>query len=96
LVGVGLGAFFGLGAVSTWTRARSECNVTTCRDHAGAVADRSAASTAATASTISFVAAGIALAGGLYLILTAPGSRATGREMTAAPTGGLAASWGLR
>lgn len=86
LVGVAVGAFMGLRASTAWTRATSECNALSCRDHGGAVDDQSSASTAATISTISFVAGALALAGGVLLFLTAPHSPGAGKPAAETPS----------
>jgi hypothetical protein len=74
IVGLGLGAVFGLKASSTWSNAQAKCSATSCPDRAGALADHDSASSAATVATVSFIAGGVALAGGLALVFTAPRS----------------------
>jgi hypothetical protein len=60
---------------ASWSSSRHECSASTiasCPNHAQAVSDRAAALTEATISTVSFVAAGAALAGGAFLFFSAP------------------------
>jgi hypothetical protein len=75
VVGVGLGAFFGLRAQS-----KNDDSLALCRpdDPSRCTAEgkslRDDAAGAATVSTIGFVAGGALLAGGVVLLLTAPGA----------------------
>lgn len=72
VVGLGLGGAFGLVALSKKNDAQSAC-AGTCATQAAA--DRwSDAASAGNASTIAFVAGGVALAGAAVLWLTAPGA----------------------
>jgi hypothetical protein len=90
VVGLGLGAVFGVLASSSWKTAQSECP-----DHTGcspqAMNDRSHAVTDATASTVGFIAGGALLAGGLTLFLTAPKGDSPRAGFEARP-GGFAVS----
>jgi hypothetical protein len=72
VVGLGVGTVSGLIASSDWSKARSECNTQTCPNHGGAVQDHDATTTAATVSTVGFIAGGVLLAGGAVLFFTAP------------------------
>jgi hypothetical protein len=77
VVGLGFGTFFGLRASSLWSRAQTECGAG-CLPSDPAYGTRSDAQTAATVSTIAFLAGAAALAAGVVLYLTArpPPSRA--------------------
>jgi hypothetical protein len=73
VVGVGLGAVFGLMASSKWSSAQSDCPSSTgCAPTSTAYDEKSSAQTSATVSTISFLAGGVLLAGGLTMYLLAP------------------------
>jgi len=79
LGGIVLGSAFGAIASSKWSSAQSECPAAGCAQHAQAVSDHDSAASAATVSTIGFVAGGVALAAGAILFFTASsGSAATG------------------
>jgi hypothetical protein len=80
VVGVALGAVFGLVASSKWSSAKSDCG-TGCAADAPAQQEKSSAQSAATVSTVGFVGGGVLLAAGLALFLTA-------RETKATPTAG--------
>ncbi len=71
LVGVGLGAGFGISATSKANRANELCTGSECRSPEG-VSLTDDARTAATISTIGFVAGGALLASGVVLYLLAP------------------------
>ncbi len=82
LGGIVLGSAFGAIASSKWSSSHSECPAPGCAQHAQAVADHDSASSAATVSTIGFVAGGVALAAGAILFFTAPSSNtATGSSV---------------
>lgn len=68
LVGVGVGAFFGLGAMSDNNTAKDYCDGNACTDQKGVNAAKDAKSKA-TISTIGFGAGGALLASGLILLL---------------------------
>src|ERR1019366_1863233 len=70
-VGIGVGAVTGLVAIGKKSDLSSNCFPATVCNAQGA-ADASAGHTMATVSTVSFIVAGAALAGGALLILTAP------------------------
>ncbi len=72
VVGVAVGAIFGLKTFSQWSSAQSDCQSTTNCDHSKAVDERSSAMTSSTISTIGFIAGGAFLAGGAVLYFTAP------------------------
>jgi hypothetical protein len=70
LVGLGVGAYFGLAARSSWSKAKEACPARdNCSD--SAVRLSTDARTEANISTIAFVAGGAAILGGTILILTA-------------------------
>lgn len=70
VIGIGIGAAFGISASSHWSASKSECNSSAeCPNHGAAVADRNSASNRATISTIAFVAGGAALAAGSLLFV---------------------------
>jgi hypothetical protein len=73
LVGAGTGAYFGVDASSKWNDARNRCPAGGHCDAAGASLSQDAGA-AADRATASFVVAGIALAAGVVLWLTAPSS----------------------
>jgi hypothetical protein len=80
LVGLGVGAGFGASAISSnnASKANGNCNAQSFCNATGK-ADRLDAIHAATASTIGFVAGGVALAGGVVLIVAGkPRARSTG------------------
>jgi serine/threonine-protein kinase len=71
LVGIGVGAFFGLRAISKNDEAESFCNGSTCSDPDG-VTLTDEARDAATISNIAFGLGAAALVGGVALYFTAP------------------------
>lgn len=76
VVGAGLGAFFGLRAISKNDEADAHCPIAGCDPQGLEAAD--SAKSAGTISTIAFAAGGALIVGGLLLFLTAPKStRAT-------------------
>ena len=77
IVGIGVGAFFGLSASSTWKDAKGGCTdfPYSCSD--GSLDKQESASTKATVSTIAFIAGGAALAVGTVLWFTAGSSKQT-------------------
>jgi hypothetical protein len=84
LVGLGLGAVFGGLAASDWSQAKSYCDgkplsCTTAPSSPG-VRDKDAATTLASLSTVSFIAAGALVATGLVVFFTAPKSRPADRR----------------
>lgn len=72
IAGIVVGGISGVIAASTWNRAKDACMPASCLAHAQAETERSSALTAATISTIGFVAGSALAVGGLALILTAP------------------------
>ncbi len=75
VVGVGVGAFFGLHAMSSIDQANAHCDDRFC--NAAGLSLRDDAKSEATVSTIAFAAGGLAIAGGVALWFTAPKSDAT-------------------
>jgi len=71
IVGLGVGAVFGLGASSKWSDAKSHCAAYPYGCDAQGLDARSSASSKATISTIAFIAGGAAIAGAAVLWLTA-------------------------
>jgi tetratricopeptide (TPR) repeat protein len=72
IVGVGLGAFFGLQASSKWSDAKDQCTAGNYGCTRDALELRSSAQSSANLSTAAFVAGGALLAAGTVLYLTAP------------------------
>jgi hypothetical protein len=72
LAGVVLGSVFGAIASSKWHSSQTECPMAGCADHAQAVTDHDAATSAATVATVGVVVGGAALATGIVLFFTAP------------------------
>ncbi len=89
---IGMGTAFGLSASAKWSSAQDGCSsASACPDHDASVRDRDGAKTAATLSTIAFIAGGAAMAAGAVLYLTAPkGPKRTGLGVTpfGMPSGG--------
>ncbi len=77
IVGLGVGSFFGLRAFSKWSDAEAQCPADRCTGDGRALAE--SASSAATISTVSFVAGGVLVAGGAALFFMAPKSTRTGQ-----------------
>jgi serine/threonine-protein kinase len=75
VVGLGLGTFFGLQASSKWSDAKSKCTDYPFNCGAEGTDLRSSAHSAATVSTVAFVAGGALLATGVVLYLTAPSNK---------------------
>jgi hypothetical protein len=74
LVGVGVGAAFGLTAISDWSAAKNDCNTTSCSSasRVRGEAEHDSAVTAGNVSTVSFVVGAAGLAGGALLWLLSP------------------------
>jgi hypothetical protein len=72
IVGIGLGTFFGLQASSKWSDAKKECTDYPYDCGAAGTDLRSSARSAATVSTVAFIAGGALLATGVVLYFTAP------------------------
>jgi len=70
VLGVGLGAVFGLSASSKWDQAKRDCGAG-CAADSPAGAEKSDAQSAAALSTVGFAVGGVALAAGAVLWLTA-------------------------
>jgi hypothetical protein len=97
VVGLGLGAVFGIVAASDWSSAKAACNgkpvsCTTSPNSPG-FQDEGSASTMATISTVGFIAGGVLAAGGLVVFLTAP-QRAASAASASAPGIGVVPSAG--
>jgi hypothetical protein len=82
LVGVGLGVGFGLETGSHWSSAQRECG-SGCGPSSPAQSERSTAMTDATISDVSFVVAGVAVAGAVALWFTAPNAKEAPRPLDA-------------
>jgi hypothetical protein len=90
VAGIAVGSVFGLNAMSLWSRSKDECNAPApspgCPNvdaYNRAVDDKNQSSSAATISTIGFIAGGALLATGVVLFLTAPhGSEQPGAAFT--------------
>lgn len=72
VVGLGLGAFFGLQASNKWSDAKSKCADYPYGCSPEGTSLRSSASSTANLSTVAFIAGGALLATGVVLYLTAP------------------------
>jgi hypothetical protein len=90
VAGVVVGAVFGLSASSKWSDAKgpAHCDPTGC--DAEGVAEAHDAKTAATISTVAFVAGGVAAAGGAALFLTSAPSKPKSGVVVAPTLGGIA------
>jgi hypothetical protein len=75
VVGIGLGAFFGVQASGKWSDAKEKCTDFPYACGADAADLRSSAQSSATVSTVAFVAGGALLATGLVLYVTAPSKK---------------------
>jgi hypothetical protein len=75
VVGIGLGTFFGLQASSKWSDAKAACTDYPYGCSSNGQDLRSSARSAATVSTVGFIAGGALLATGLVLYFTAPKQR---------------------
>ncbi|HEY5243220.1 MAG TPA: hypothetical protein VIJ22_17190 [Polyangiaceae bacterium] len=89
IVGLGLGAVFGVMASSAWSSAKNACGGSTsqCADPASATSYRNTTLTDGTLSTVAFIAGGVLLAGGAVLFLTG-GHGETGTGVALAPSVG--------
>src|SRR5258708_9446245 len=67
VVGIGVGAIFGLKASSSWSNAKSSCNAYPSGCGAVATSGESDARSQASLSTVGFIVGGVALAGGAVL-----------------------------
>jgi hypothetical protein len=89
VVGLAVGAVFGIVATSDWSSAKAACNgkpvsCTTSPSSPG-FQDEGSAKTMATISTVGFIAGGVLAAGGVVVFLTAP--RTASSEVPAATRG---------
>jgi hypothetical protein len=85
IVALGAGAFAGLHASSTYSDARAACGGGgSCPPDSNGPTLRDSASTWASLSTVSFIAGGVALAGGALVFFTAPNGSAGGNAHGAA------------
>jgi len=75
VVGIGLGAFFGIQASSNWSDAKKECTAYPYGCTTKGVSLQEDASSQATISTVAFIVGGVALAGGAVLYFTAGSSK---------------------
>ena len=85
IVGVGLGAVFGLQASAKWSSAQEACKPGACGAGSQARDDKDAASSAGNLSTVTFIIGGAALATGVTLLVLAPSS-SSGRSTGSSPT----------
>jgi hypothetical protein len=93
VVGIGVGSFFGLRAISKNQQSNDAgCVGNQCP--ADAAATRRSAASAGNVSTIAFIVGGVALAGGVTLYLTAPSSRADDKPASAQASLALTAGFG--
>jgi hypothetical protein len=70
IVGVGIGAVFGLGASSKWSDAKTKCTDYPYGCSQAALDDKSSASSKASAATVAFIVGGAAIAGAAVLWIT--------------------------
>ncbi len=71
VVGVGIGAVFGLGASSKWSDAKSKCTAYPYGCSAASLDDQSSAKSKASVATVAFIVGGAAIAGAAVLWFTA-------------------------
>ena len=85
VVGLGVGAVFGLLASSAWSNAKSACggDISHCTNVSAANSDKSTTNTDGTISTVGFIAGGVLAAGGAVLFFT-------GHRAEAEPTASVA------
>jgi serine/threonine-protein kinase len=76
IVGIGVGSFFGLRAISIYGDAKDHCPDVACKDAEGLTLTDDAKN-AASAANIAFGIGLVALAGGVVLYLTAPSAGGT-------------------
>jgi serine/threonine-protein kinase len=81
IVGVGIGTYFGLRAISKNSDAQDHCPASQCKDQEGVTLTDEARS-AATAANIAFGVGLAALAGGVVLYLTAPSGQSAAQNGT--------------
>lgn len=89
VIGVGVGALFGLSASTSFDDAKPDCNADQSLCNSNGLAKIDDAKSAATLSTIGFIAGGALIAGGLVLFLTAKKPETTTAKRTVVvPFGG--------
>jgi len=94
VVGLGIGAVFGLRAASKWSDAQSNCKPNECGAGSKAQTEKDDASSAGTISTIAFTIGAAALVTGITLFVISPASKtppSTGSVRVAPGWGGLVA-----
>jgi hypothetical protein len=79
VVGIGLGSYFGVTAISNKNSGNAHCSGKFC-DPQG-LSDESDAHSAATVSTVAFAVGAVALAAGAYFVFTAPSSQSARLEV---------------
>ena len=84
VAGVVIGTIFGLVASSNWSSAKNDCG-SGCGPTAKAQQEKDDANTAATVSTVGFVAGGVLLAAGTALYFTAPSASPQAAEVHLSP-----------
>jgi len=94
VVGVGVGTFFGLSALSKNSASNADCAGADCNDTG--YAKRNSARNAGTVSTIAFIAGGVALGAGVVLFLSSTPNKEPGalRVSASAAPGGAWLSFG--
>jgi hypothetical protein len=84
VAGVGLGAAFGLAAISSFSSQKSNCSAPgNCAQYSQAVTDHQSAANASTISTVGFVGGGALIAAAAVLYFTAPSGSGTAESKTA-------------
>jgi hypothetical protein len=74
VIGLGVGAVFGIVGLSDASAVKSDCPAAGCANHAQAVSDRNSSLLAGNVSTAAFIVGGLGLAAGAVLWFTAPKS----------------------
>lgn len=78
VIGIGVGAFFGVKASNKWSDQQTHCASTTdCPNHPQAISDHDGAVKYGGFSTLGFIIGGVLLAGGAVLFLLAPKTDST-------------------
>lgn len=93
LVGVAVGAYLGAHAITEWSKAKNDCQMT-CGQGSAAQNEQADAARSADGSTIAFVAGGASLAAALVLWVTSPST--TRSEPTPAMRVSIAPTTGSR
>jgi hypothetical protein len=78
VVGLGVGAYFGVSALSKWSSAKTDCG-SGCPENAPARTEKSDATTDATIADIGLGVGVVAVAGAVWLFVTAPSAKAQSR-----------------